>query len=148
MESDHVDRDTAVAQLAALQADRDALADRVVQPWWHDVAAGLLLFGLLSSWVIDTSWVQALVTLAFAAGLAVLAWTYWRRTGVWAYPDRSMWLTWVPLAVVVLVPALVLAEDHGRPWAMPVAGAVLGLALALLGRRWSRQWVAELRSGL
>jgi hypothetical protein len=28
------DRDAAAAQLAALQADREALADRVLQPWW------------------------------------------------------------------------------------------------------------------
>ena len=132
------------AQLATLQAQRTALADRVVQPWWHDVLSGLLLFGLLSSWVIDPSWVRSLATLACAAGFAALAWTYWRRAGVWAYPDRGMWLTWAPLAIVVLVPALVLADDHD--WAMPAAGAVLGLALALLGRRWSRQWAAELRS--
>ncbi len=146
MESDELD-DRAVArdQLATLQAQRTALADRVVPPWWHDVAAGLLLFGLLSSHVVGTSWVRALATLAFAAGLAGLAWTYWRRAGVWAYPDRRMWLTWVPLALVALVPALLLADDSA--WAVPAAGAVLGVALALLSRRWSRQWAAELRSG-
>lgn len=144
MESDRVDRDSAAAQLATLRADRAALADRVVQPWWHDVVAGLLLFGLLSSSVIGSSVLRALATLACAAGLGALAWTYWRRTGVWAYPDRAVWLTWVPLVLVVLVPAFLLADDG--PWVLPVAGAVLGLALALLGRRWSRQWAAELRS--
>jgi hypothetical protein len=146
MESNDIDRDGAAAQLAALHADRAALAERVIQPWWHDVAGGLLLFGLLSSGAIGSSMVRALATLACAAGMGALAWAYWRRAGVWAYPDRTMWLTWVPLAVVVLVPAYVLADGHGRVWAMPAAGAVLGLALALLGRRWSRQWAAELRS--
>ena len=121
MESDDVDPRAAAAQLSTLRADRAALADRVVQPWWHDVACGLLLFGL-----------------------AGVAWTYWRRTGLWGHPDRTVWMTWVPLVVVVLVPAFVLADRH--VWAMPVAGAVLGIALALLGRRWSRQWAAELRS--
>jgi hypothetical protein len=139
-------RAAAEAQLATLQAQRAALAERVVQPWWHDVAAGLLLFGLLASSVIEPSWARALVTLAFAAGMGGLAWTYWRRTGVWAYPDRTVWLTWVPLAVVVLVPAYVLADGSDRAWVMPAAGAVLGLALALLGRHWSRRWAAELRS--
>ena len=38
-----MDRDGAAAQLAALQADRAALADRVMQPWWYDVCLGLLL---------------------------------------------------------------------------------------------------------
>ncbi|MCV2491012.1 hypothetical protein OF117_16785 [Geodermatophilus sp. YIM 151500] len=145
METDLPDRDFAAAQLAALQADREDLADRVVQPWWHDVASGLLLSGLLASWVLEDSQVRALVTLAFAVGLCGLAWTYWWRTGVWAYPDRNVWLTWVPLAAAVLVPAFVLADGYGQVWAMPVAGAVLGLALALLNRRWSRQWAAELR---
>ena len=145
MESVEVhDRATAQAQLATLQAQQTGLADRVVQPWWHDVASGLLLFGLLSSWTIGTSWLRALTTLAFAASFAALAWAYWWRAGVWAYPTRGVWLTWVPFAVVVLVPALVLADRHA--WAMPAAGAVLGIALALLGRRWSRQWAAELRA--
>ncbi|GAA4742895.1 hypothetical protein GCM10023328_25440 [Modestobacter marinus] len=145
MESDGIDRDAAVAQLAALEADRTALADRVMQPWWHDVAGGLLLFGLLASYAIETSWVRALALLVFALGLGGLAWSYQRRTGVWVYPDGRAWLTWVPLALVVSVPALVLAEDHGQRWAMPVAGAVLGTALALLSRRWTRRWIAELR---
>ena len=47
MES-HQDRAAAEAQLATLEAQRSALADRVVQPWWHDVVCGALLFGLVS----------------------------------------------------------------------------------------------------
>jgi hypothetical protein len=146
MESDHVDRDTAVAQLDALRADRAALADRVVQPWWHDVGAGLLLFGFLASSEVGTTWVRVVLTLAFVAGLNGLAWGYRRRTGVWVYPAGRAVVTWAALALAVVVPALVLAEDHGQRWAMPVAGAVLGLALAVLSRRWTRRWTAELRS--
>lgn len=44
-----LDRDAAAAQLAALESDRAALADRVVQPWWHDALLGLLLFGFIAS---------------------------------------------------------------------------------------------------
>jgi hypothetical protein len=144
MESNDLGRDTAAAQLAALDADRAALADRVVQPWWHDVASGLLLFGILSANVIEPSWLGALVTLVLAAGFGLLAWSYWRRAGVWAYPGRAQWLAWLSLVVVILVPAFLLADEH--VWVMPAAGAVLGLALALLGRLWSRQWAADLRS--
>ncbi|MGY1748347.1 hypothetical protein [Modestobacter sp. SYSU DS0511] len=146
MESNGIDRDAAVAQLAALQADRAALADRVMQPWWHDVASGLLLFGLMASYVIESSRVRAVVVLVLALGLCWLAWSYQRRTGVWVYPDSRAWLTWVPLALVVVVPAFLLA-DRGHRWAMPVAGVVLGVALAVLSRRWTRRWIAELRSG-
>jgi hypothetical protein len=134
----------AAAQLAALQDDRETLADRVLQPWWHDVAGGLLLFGFLASYALDSTGVTLVATVLYIAGLAWLAWTYRRRTGVWVHPDLKVWLTWVPLALLVLVPALAL-QDRGHDWAMVVAGAVLGVALAGLSRRWSREWVAELR---
>jgi len=134
----------AAAQLAALQGDREVLADRVVQPWWHDVAAGLLLFGFLASYALGSTAVTLVATGFFVAGLNWLAWTYRRRTGVWVTPDLRAWLTWVPLALLVVVLAMVL-QDHGYGWAMVVAGAVLGIALAGLSRRWSRRWVAELR---
>ena len=134
----------AAAQLAALQTDRETLADRVLQPWWHDVAGGLLLFGFLASYALDSTGVTLVATVLYIAGLAWLAWTYRRRTGVWVHPDLKVWLTWVPLALLVLVPALAL-QDRGHDWAMVVAGVVLGVALAGLSRRWSREWVAELR---
>jgi hypothetical protein len=38
-----MDRATAAAQLETLQADRAALADRAMQPWWYDVSLGLLV---------------------------------------------------------------------------------------------------------
>ena len=134
----------AAAQLAALQTDRETLADRVLQPWWHDVAGGLLLFGFLASYALDSTGVTLVATVLYIAGLAWLAWTYRRRTGVWVHPDLKVWLTWVPLALLVLVPALAL-QDRGHDWAMVAAGAVLGVALAGLSRRWTREWVAELR---
>ena len=59
MENDAVDRDAAVAQLAALRADRAALADRVLQPWWHDAGAGLLLFGLFTAQLVEPSWLAS-----------------------------------------------------------------------------------------
>ena len=98
----------AAAQLAALQNDRETLADRVLQPWWHDVAGGLLLFGFLASYALDSTGVTLVATVLYIAGLAWLAWTYRRRTGVWVHPDLKVWLTWVPLALLVLVPALAL----------------------------------------
>ena len=134
----------AAAQLAALQTDRETLADRVLQPWWHDVAGGLLIFGFLASYALESTVVSLVATVVFVAGLNGLAWSYRRRTGVWATPDRKVWFTWVPLALVVLAGGMVL-QDRGHAWAMVLAGAVLGVALAALSRRWGRTWVAELR---
>src|SRR3954453_19355687 len=51
MESEELstDRVAAAAQLAALQADRERLARRVVTPWWYDACLGLTVLLLLSS---------------------------------------------------------------------------------------------------
>jgi hypothetical protein len=70
METDGTDRDAAAAQPAALQADRVALADRLLQPWWYDVALGLLLFGFIASYAADSLGVTFPALLVFAGGWA------------------------------------------------------------------------------
>ncbi|WP_146146150.1 hypothetical protein [Geodermatophilus tzadiensis] len=145
MESHDVDRDAAAAQLAALQADRAALADRVLQPWWYDVALGLLLFGFLASRALDSPWVTLPALVLFGAGLGALVAAYRRRTGVWVGTPPRLMALWAAVVLVVLVPALVLADGFGQRWAMVVAGAVLGTAVGVLSRVWGRRWVAELR---
>jgi hypothetical protein len=147
MESNGIDRDAAAAQLAALQADRTALADRVVPPWWYDVALGLLLFGFLSSYAFDSNWVTFPAMVVFFAGLGALVSAYKRITGIWVNVDARTMAQWTVLVLVVLLPAFVLAEGFGHHWVMVVAGAVLGLAVTLFGRHWGRAYAAELRGG-
>jgi hypothetical protein len=145
MESNEIDRDDAAAQLAALDADRVALADRVLQPWWYDVLLGLLLFGFLASYAFDSLWVTFPALVVFFAGLGALVAAYKRISGVWATAGgRVMWL-WGALVLLVLVPAFVLAEGFDQHWVMVPAGAVLGIAVAVVSRLWGRAWVAELR---
>jgi ABC-type iron transport system FetAB permease component len=148
MESNEMDRDAAAAQLAALQADRAALADRVLQPWWYDVCLGLLLFGFLASYAFDSHGVTIAVLVVFLAGLGALVAAYKRITGVWVNVDRPAMLVWGVMVLVVLVPALVLSEGFDQHWAMVVAGAVLGVAVAVMSRRWGRAYAAELRGEL
>jgi hypothetical protein len=145
MESHDVDRDTAAAQLAVLRADREALADRALQPWWYDVALGLLLFGFLSSYVFDSLWVTFPALVAFGAGVGALVSAYKRITGIWVDVTWGAMAAWMAFAVPVLVTAFVLAEGFGQRWAMVVAGGVLGVAVALFSRHWGRALVAELR---
>jgi ribose/xylose/arabinose/galactoside ABC-type transport system permease subunit len=57
-------------------------------------------------------------------------------------------LVWGVMVLVVLVPALVLSEGFDQHWAMVVAGAVLGVAVAVMSRRWGRAYAAQLRSEL
>ena len=145
MESNEIDRDDAAAQLAALDADRAALADRVLQPWWYDVLLGLLLFGFLASYAFDSLWVTFPALVVFFAGLGALVAAYKRISGVWGSPGPRVVALWGVLVLLVLVPAFVLAEGFDQHWVMVPAGAVLGIAVAVVSRLWGRAWVAELR---
>jgi ABC-type iron transport system FetAB permease component len=148
MESNEIDRDSAAAQLAALRADRVALADRAVAPWWYDVTLGLLLFGFLSSYAFDSLWVTFPALIVFMAGLGALVAAYKRITGIWMNVTWGAMAAWMAVVLPVLVAAFVLAEGFDQRWAMVVAGAVLGVAVVLFGRYWGRKLVADLRTSL
>jgi hypothetical protein len=148
VESDALDRAAAAEQLAALRADRSALADRVLQPWWYDVALGLLLFGFLSSYALDSLWVTFPALVVFMGALGALVAAYKRMTGIWVNTPRRVLALWAAVVLVVLVPAFVLAEGFEQHWVMVVAGAILGIAVGGFSRYWGRVYVASLREGL
>ncbi len=151
MENDALDRDTAAAQLAALQADRAALADRAVQPWWYDVLLGLAVFGLLSVVAVGNVFVTLAGVALFSAGLGWLVSGYRRRTGFWVDGFRRGAMrrassVYLVVYVLVVVPALVLALGFDRSEALVAAGAVAGVAAAVTSRWAGRLYVRELRS--
>jgi hypothetical protein len=148
VESDALDRAAAVEPLAALRADRAVLADRVLQPWWYDVALGLLLFGFQSSYAFDSAWVTFPALVVFMGALGALVAAYKRRTGIWVNTPHRVFALWAAVVLVVLVPAFVLAEGFEQHWVMVVAGAILGIAVGGLSRYWGRAYVASLREGL
>ena len=153
MESNRLDRDDAAAQLAVLQADRAALADRAMQPWWYDVLLGGCVFLILGAQAFDHPVATVAGCLLGAAGLGRLVSTYRRLTGTWVSgfrrgPTRKAIGVWLVLYVLVVVPAFVLHLGYDQHWAMAVAGAVLGVSIALISHWWSRIYVAELRGEL
>jgi hypothetical protein len=147
----------AAAQLAALQAARAELADRVVQPWWWDAAFGLLLFGFFSSYAAHSAWVVAAAAVPLLGGFLVLKAVYQRISGTWwdarrvgpvqGRVRRAMrWWLVAYLGVYGLGCAVeYLLDVRG---AMVVAGAVLGCAAALLSHWVSTIYAAGLRAGL
>ncbi|MCF6510112.1 hypothetical protein E9549_22365 [Blastococcus sp. MG754426] len=150
MESDEAD---ARAQLAALRADRVALAERVVQPWWYDALLGLLTFLLFASYSFAFPWLTLGALVVYLAGLRGLVAVYRRLTGAWVSgdrpgPTRRAYTAWLVGATLVVVPALVLELALDVGGAMVVAGAVLGVGIALVSRWWTRIYVAELRGEL
>ncbi|SDO88355.1 Protein of unknown function [Klenkia soli] len=140
------DRERAAADLAALDADRAALADRVAPAAWFGPALGLLLFVFLSSNAFDSPWVTVPALLGFGIGIGLLVNAYRVRTGVWASTPPRQLAGWAVFVVAVLTPTYLLADDH--PWVFVVAGAVLGTAIAVLSHRWTRAWQRELREGV
>ena len=152
MESNGVsDRTAAEAELATLRAQRAAFADRAVQPWWYDALLGLLLFGFVSSYSLHSTWVTLVALGLFLLGIRGLVAGYRRRTGFWVSGLREgrtgrAVLVWAGFALLVLLAGFA-AEDRWRG-AMVVAGAVLGVGVALVSRWWTRIYVAELRERL
>ena len=154
MESNEVsDHAAAEAELAALQAQRAALADRAVQPWWYDALLGLLVFGLLASYSARNTWVTLGALVVFALGLRGLVALYTRLTGLWVSglrqgPTRRAIHVWFVLYAVVLGAAAVAEYLLDLRGAMVVGAAVIGAGLALVSRWWTRIYVAELRGQL
>jgi hypothetical protein len=147
------DRAAAAADLAALQAGRAGMADRAMQPWWYDVALGLLVFELISSYSLRANWVTAAALVVFVAGCGALMTAYKRSTGFWVNglrpgPTQRAVRVWVVGYVVVL--ALAAGAEYGLGWrgAMVAGGAVLGVLIALTSRWWTRIYITELRKEL
>jgi hypothetical protein len=152
VENDALDRDTAASQLAALQADRAALADRAMQPWWFDVLLGLAVFGLLSVVAVGNVVATIAGVALFSAGLGWLASTYRRRTGFWVDGFRRGAMrrassVYLVVYGLVVVPALVLTLGFDQSWTLVAAGAVAGVTAAVTSRWAGRLYVAELRDG-
>jgi len=143
----------AAAQLDGLRADRAAIADRAMQPWWYDAALGLLIFGLISTYSTHRSWVTAAALPFFLLGCVGLMTAYRRITGFWVNglrPGRTRKVVHVWFAGYAVVLGLAAGAEFGLGWrgAMVVGGAVLGVGVALISRWWSRVYIAELRDQL
>ncbi|MCA0144764.1 hypothetical protein [Blastococcus sp. LR1] len=144
-------------QLDALQADRAALAGRLVQPWWWDVAFGLLLAGFIGSYSSHNIWVIGAAVLLLALGMRWLIATYQRITGTWwdaskvgPVQDRVQRalrrLVVGYFSLLALGVALEFLLDVRG--AMIGAGVVMGVAAGLSSRWVTRIYVAGLRAQL
>ena len=154
MESDEVHRDRAAADLAALQADRTALADRLRQPGWYDPALGVLVAGFFSTYSFGYPWVTLVALPVFMAGIALLVTGYRRHTGTWVNgfhggpATKPVIRAWGAACLAVLALGLLGEFVVDVRYAMVVAGVVLGVVAALLSHRWTTVYQRELRGEL
>ena len=146
------DASAAAAELAALQTDRRAVADRAVQPWWYDVALGLLVFVFFGSYathrweLIGAAWVVA------GLGCWGLVTYYRRSTGLWVNGFRqgatakatTVWF-WCCVAWGATAACDAFFD---LPVLLVAVSAACGVAVALISRWWTRIFVAELRGEL
>jgi hypothetical protein len=143
----------AAAQLDALREDRAAMADRAMQPWWYDVALGLLVFQLIASYSFYENWVTVLALLVLGVGCLALMHAYKRITGFWVNglrPGQTQRAVRVWFVGYALVLAAAAGAEFGLGWrgAMVAGGAVLGVGVGLTSRWWSSIYIAELRKDL
>jgi hypothetical protein len=144
--------DEARAQLAALQADRAALAERVVQPWWYDALLGLLVFVFLGAYPTHSWWLIGVAWTVFATGLWGLMSIYKRLTVMWVNglrpgPTQRPATVWF-WCCVAWGGAALLDVAFGLPWLLIGVSAGCAIAVSLLSRWWTRIYVAELRGEL
>lgn len=150
-----LDAPAAAAELAALQADRSALAERVVQPRWYDAALGVLVFVFFGSYATHTWWMIGAAWLVAGLGCWALVSYYRRATGLWVNGFRpgatkratTVWfwccVTWGLAAVLdALVGGAVVTV------LLVAVSAACGVAVVLVSRWWTRLYVAELRGEL
>jgi hypothetical protein len=152
MESDEISKARAAADLAALDGDRAALADRVRQPWWYDPALGVLVAGLYSSYSFAYPWVTLGVLPVFFVGIGLLVAGYRRRTGSWVNgfhggpSTKPLVRGSLVVAGVLLVVGLVAEFGFEVRYAMVAIGVVLGVGAALVSRRWTTLHQRDLRA--
>lgn len=143
------------AALAAIQASRRAIHDRVAgKGWRYDLAYSALIAGMVAGQVLEAPFNITASALG-VLGLAVIFQAETRRTGLrvtGVSPARARWVA-IGLGLVMAVVMLGLVWLKRAPGAPSVgvlaAGAgALTFALALIGSRlWRRVYRAEMGAG-
>lgn len=143
------------AALAAIQASRRAVHDRVASKGWrYDLAYSALMAGMVAGQVLEAPFNITASALG-VLGLAVIFQVETRRTGLrvtGVSPGQARWVA-IGLGLVmaaVMIGLMVLKRTAGGPSdAALVAGSgALAFALALIGSRlWRRVYRAEMGAG-
>ncbi|PZE82166.1 hypothetical protein [Curtobacterium sp. MCBD17_032] len=146
------DLDRARAALAAVDATRASVADRLVTPWWYHPTLGLLVAAYLVGYAVGDTIVRMTVLVAFFVGIGVLTTVYRRRTGVWVSGHRAgaatRWAVAMGVAAVVLVlTALGVHAATDLLWPVWVCAAIVFVVIVVLGRRFDARLRSELRNG-
>jgi hypothetical protein len=143
------------AALAAIQASRRAIHDRVASKGWrYDLAYSALIAGMVAGQVLEAPFNITASALG-VLGLAVIFQAETRRTGLRVTgisPARARWVAiGLGLAMAVVMLGLVwLKRAPGAPsvGVLAAGAGALTFALALIGSRlWRRVYRAEMGAG-
>ncbi|MFW5415746.1 hypothetical protein J0910_03875 [Nocardiopsis sp. CNT-189] len=136
------------AALAALQADRAALAERIASPWWYHPA----LAAVMAAFAVSPA-TSAPGVLVVGGSVALIFLVQAQEKGSGLSVTRpagprslAVLLAYGAVAIALVVASLVLAAAGERPW----IAATAGLAFASMlggGLVYDRVYRAELRDG-
>lgn len=151
-----MERDAYSAQQALddVTAGNEAIADRLITPWWYHPALGLGIAGfILGIGLLPTPW-NLLPSLLLAVLCGVLISAYTKLTGIWARPSwgqRSgrLWLAYTVLFLACIVPALLAMTRLSQPpvWLLVAAAVLAAVGTMTIGPRIDAAMRAELRAG-
>ena len=156
MTADQTPSYDARSALDDVATSREAVAERLVTPWWYHPVLGVLLASivLVNALGLD-SWVTIVVPLLAATGMGALAGAYKKATGLWVAPgntgprSRAWWSAYAVVVVVAVVLALApMVTGLAYPtWVAWLLAAAVVVATVVLGRRIDAALRAEIRSG-
>jgi hypothetical protein len=147
--NDHTDP---AASLAAIQASRKAVHDRVASDGWrYDLTYAALAAGMVGSQALDNPFNMSGLTLGIL-GMVVLFQTEARRTGLrvtGVSPRRARWVAiglGLVMAAVMLGMMWIKRRDDGQSLVLITTAAIaVAFAVALIGSRiWRRVYRAEM----
>ncbi len=147
-----IDADEARAGLAAVVAQREDLATRLVTPWWYHPALGLLEAVLVLCMASGSTLLMFGGLAVFGAGAGLLVLSYQRLTGLWVSGFRRGPAGRIAGALGALVGASLLAAAFAAQaeapfWVAVLAAGVVFVGTIVLGRAFDRALRAELRNG-
>jgi hypothetical protein len=143
--------DQAASAIAAIDASRSWLADRIIAPGWYHPAFGVLAGGAIAEAEARSWALFAWSVVAYTLGCSALMWLNQRRVGVaMKYFDactRTIYIGHVLTVSALIAIACWLDLDRGMRGAFLVAG-VLAVPVTVVSGRWADTVLrARLRAG-
>lgn len=137
--------------LAAIQATRTAVADRMVLPWYYDALYAVAVGGMVASQALPSP--KSTLAILACVGLLLLYATAWKKkVGAWVYGTTPKNARWVAIggglvAGALMIVSLYAARTLGLWWVPLAMGAVAAVVAFFINRLWVRVYRRVMEAG-